>query len=229
MTTDLLTLLEGKKDPNIEKRLIKKLGTISVYSVNGFKVRNLKKSDEEFTNCAQHYQLPRLIPKNEFWIDEHTRKDEQHFYIDGMLSMIKSLAQSVPHLKAVKISDRKERDERKSASGEMMSIKSGDFKIEKRLWKNLKDGTKVYIVNGKQVRDVYKVDYTEGGHGYVYGFVPKDEIWIDDDVVSAERPFIFLHEQLERDKMKNEGWKYNRAHAFAAEKEWEDRQDKETA
>jgi hypothetical protein len=225
---DLLDLLE-EKPQEIEKHLIKKLGSISIYSVNGFKVRNLKKSDEEFTNCAQHYQLPRLIPKDEFWIDEHTRKSEQQYYIDGMLTMRKLLSQGVPHLKAVSISDRKERDERRSASGEMMGIKPGDVKIEKRLWKVLSDGTKVFIVNGKQVRTVYKVDYTEGGHGYVYGFIPKDEIWIDDDVIAAERPYILLHERTEREKMKDHGWLYNRAHAFAAEKEWEDRQEKEAA
>src|SRR5207253_2097692 len=37
----------------------------------------------------------------------------------------------------------------------------------------------VWLVDGSVVRGLYKTDYTEGGHGYVYRWVPKDEIWIE--------------------------------------------------
>src|SRR5207249_21831 len=40
-----------------------------------------------------------------------------------------------------------------------------------------KDATvQVWIVDGNVVRSLYKTDYTEGGHGYVYPWVPRDEI-----------------------------------------------------
>lgn len=44
----------------------------------------------------------------------------------------------------------------------------------------------VWIVDGFCLRDVFDIEFTEGGHDYVYEFVPVNEIWIDDDLVEAE-------------------------------------------
>ena len=35
------------------------------------------------------------------------------------------------------------------------------------------------LVDGNVVRCTYKTDYTEGGHGQVYPWVPKREIWVE--------------------------------------------------
>src|SRR5437016_2731645 len=48
----------------------------------------------------------------------------------------------------------------------------------------------VWLVDGNLVRSYYKTDYTEGGHGYVYPWVPRPQIWIEDGVDRREVPFI---------------------------------------
>ncbi|MBU4453287.1 hypothetical protein KKH24_03430, partial [Patescibacteria group bacterium] len=70
-------------------------------------------------------------------------------------------------------------------------------------------------VRGELVRDIYFIDFTEGGHEFVYDFVPKTEVWIDDDITRGERKFIILHELHERALMA-EGKKYPEAHASAS-------------
>ena len=64
----------------------------------------------------------------------------------------------------------------------------------------------VWLVDGAVVRDLYKTDYTEGGHGYVYPWVPKPEIWVEATLERAELPFIVAHEYLERLLMRDAGF-----------------------
>src|SRR5205823_8211682 len=44
----------------------------------------------------------------------------------------------------------------------------------------------VHLVAGELVRGYYKTDYTEGGHGYVYPWVPRGQIWVERDLAKAE-------------------------------------------
>jgi hypothetical protein len=76
--------------------------------------------------------------------------------------------------------------------------------VHERLWKDLESGIKVWIMNGRLVRSVFDIDFTEGGHDYVYEFVPANEVWIDDAVEEPERPFVLLHEL--HDALAKEGW-----------------------
>jgi hypothetical protein len=69
------------------------------------------------------------------------------------------------------------------------------------------------------VRDLYDIDFTEGGHDWVYKFVPKGEVWIDNDVKPEERSYIILHELHERNLMKK-GLSYNDAHADSSQLEY---------
>jgi hypothetical protein len=52
--------------------------------------------------------------------------------------------------------------------------------IKKKLLDELWDGTKIYVISGKAVRDIVNADFVEGGHGYVYDYIPKNEIWIEE-------------------------------------------------
>ena len=84
-------------------------------------------------------------------------------------------------------------------------------RIHKTLLTEGSDGVKVWVVDGELVRDVYDIDFTEGGHGRVYKFVPAGEVWLDDDLTPAEREFVLLHELHERALM-GMGWVYADAH-----------------
>jgi hypothetical protein len=69
------------------------------------------------------------------------------------------------------------------------------------------------------VRSVFDIDFTEGGHDYVYEFVPKNEVWIDDAIMAVERAYVLLHELHERNRMA-EGWPYSKAHAESSRLEY---------
>jgi hypothetical protein len=76
----------------------------------------------------------------------------------------------------------------------------------------------IFLVNGKKIRDVLDIEFTQGGHDCVYPYIPESEVWIDDDVIDAERKYVVLHELHERALMAK-GMKYGRAHWLALKKE----------
>jgi hypothetical protein len=85
-------------------------------------------------------------------------------------------------------------------------------------------GVHAWLVDGNVLRDCFKTDYVEGGHGYVYAWIPNDEIWIEESIAPDERRAILLHEYEELVKMRDEGWEYADAHEYAGQKEFEYRQ-----
>ncbi len=199
----------------LKKPYIRKYSEVSgftVWIVDGRYIRN--NMNREFTNYSQHYQFD-FIPKKEFWIDKEKVSGEEKYYIDAMIIMDRLLAEGVSHDEAVKQANAIERAER--AKSRLMK-KEVELKknekdlldsIHKRLLKKYSnDKVKVWIVDGEAVRDLFFIDFVEGGHGYVYPFIPKDEIWIDDDVSREEAKFVLLHELHERNLMAK-GWCYD--------------------
>lgn len=80
-------------------------------------------------------------------------------------------------------------------------------------------GVSVWLVDGFAIRRDISQAFVYGGHGYVYDFIPKDEIWIDDRISLDERPLTILHEAYERRRMKDENMSYDQAHALANKEE----------
>ena len=78
----------------------------------------------------------------------------------------------------------------------------------------------VWLVDGNMIRSLYKTDYTEGGHGYVYQWCPKDEIWIEEDTQRGEIPFLVAHEYLELRLMRDEKLEYDEAHEICSKVEF---------
>ena len=134
------------------------------------------------------------------------------------------MAGGMPYAKAIDRADAEERKERRRA-GDIASVtKKGKelpsgAEMHERLWKALESGVKVWIINGRMVRSVFDIDFTEGGHDYVYEFVPQNEVWIDDAIVEPERGYVLLHELHERNLMAK-GWPYSKAHADSSHVEY---------
>jgi hypothetical protein len=198
------------KPPYLEK--VGNRGKITIWVVNGTYVRT--HLDEEFTNYAQHYSF-HCIPENEFWLDKEAANDEQKFFIDHLLVEHRLMAKGVPYNDALEAADRVEMAERRRAGDVRKLTKGGKLpdakQVHVRLWKTLESGVHVWIVNGRLVRSVFDDDFTEGGHDNVYEFVPQSEVWIDNDLEEAERPYVLLHELHERNLMAK-GWTYSKAH-----------------
>ena len=196
--------------PYIEKAGMR--GRITIWVVDGSWVRT--HIDEEFTNYGQHFAFP-FIPLYEFWIDREAVPDEMRFFVDHLVLERKLMARGVPYDDALGAADSLERGERKAA-GDVAKLTAGGKlpdpeAVHTEIWKRLASGVTVWIVDGRLVRSVFDVDFTEGGHDHVYEFVPPNEVWIDNDVSDAERPYILLHELHERNLMAK-GWEYDRAH-----------------
>ncbi len=204
MTTSL-------KPPYIEK--IDERGDLSVWIVDGSYIRG--HVDEEFTNFGQHYRYP-YIPVNELWIDREAEHDERQFFIEHLLVEHRLMAKGMPYEKALPEADRMERRERRRSGDVNLMTHHGQKlpngkDVHERLWRTLDNGVTVWIVDGRLVRSVFDIDFTEGGHDHVYEFVPQNEVWIDDAIVESERGYVLLHELHERNRMA-EGWSYNKAH-----------------
>jgi hypothetical protein len=210
----------------MKKPYIKKFGKISnfnVWIVDGKYVRD--NIDEEFTNYGQHSRF-NFVPMNEFWIDRERKPGEEKYYIDSMLVMNRLMSKGVPHDEAVKKADEVERRERAKSSlmKKEIEVKKQEEKllkiIHKRVLKEFStEKIKVWIVNGEAVRNLFFLDFTEGGHEFVYAFVPKGEVWIDDDIGKEEIKFVLLHEMHER-KLMEGGMKYDDAHKSSSEIEY---------
>lgn len=194
-----------------------------VWIVNGKYVRD--NLDIEFTNYGNNSQF-KFIPADEFWIDKERNPGEEEYFIKSMLVMNRLLSKGIKSKDAVKIVNRIEKMERsksklisheiKSRKGKKDSIK----KIHKELIKEYSVGKiKVWIVNGELVRGIFFLDFTEGGHDKVYKFIPRNQIWIDDDLDYSEIRFVLLHEIHERNLMAR-GMRYNDAHKLSSELEY---------
>jgi hypothetical protein len=90
------------------------------------------------------------------------------------------------------------------------------------------EGLKLYLVDGEQVRKD-KIMFVSGGHGYVYDWIPKDEVWIDDNQKDkpSDMEATIKHELFEIKKMRDEGLSYDDAHELANAMEKEVRNEPE--
>lgn len=84
---------------------------------------------------------------------------------------------------------------------------------------SLQDGAKVYIVDGNIVRHMTDTSFTQGGHGYVYKYIPKDEIWVEKVINADDQNHNMQHEMEEYYLMKYSGMTYAKAHKIAIENE----------
>ena len=198
----------------MKKPYMKKIGLFSgykVFYVNGYFIR--RNIDKRFPNYGLHRTF-KFVPKNEFWIDYENSSKEARFIIINFLAFQKELEKGKSEAEANRIATRIEKREREK-SKILMKLKKFKLKTEiikrvhiKRLFKKYTKNMHIWRVKGKLVRDLFNVDFNQGGHGYVYPFIPKNEVWIDDASYYKELPFILIHELHER-RLMARGWKYD--------------------
>lgn len=209
----------------IEKTLYKTRGNYKIYFVDDSIMRDITKDLEEFSDYASYLNFPKIIPKNELWISKNYKEKELKYFIEEFFNQIKYMKNGIDEDEAYKLSLKKEKAEREKDlkitfknnidTSKLYIDKFADYDIE---------GITVFIVDGELVRDLYKTDYVEGGHGYVYNFIPKNEVWIEDSIKTYEIKYILLHELFERNLMKTENMDYNTAHEKAADIEFKARE-----
>lgn len=198
--------------PYLKKR--ETLDDIVVWDVDGHYIRD--KVNREFTNFGQHYRFP-FIPTHEFWIDKQHGADETKYFVDHMLVEWNLMRDGASYDEAIGKADSLEQLERLKKDF-LLKLKQEIYSLfdavpEEVYVKKLINvgGLDVVVINGKAVRDLYYIEFTEGGHHFVYDFVPVKEVWLDDDLSAGEREFVLLHELHERYLMAK-GFDYDSAH-----------------
>ena len=214
-------------EPKLNKKHLLSHVDCTVYTVNGLSVRNASQPDEEFGNFATHDEFPDAIGKCEVWVSEKLAPREGVFFAANALTYLASEAAGATE-QAYDDGIAAERVLRESING----VAFRDGKPHKQVpdtiylgeYLSLPDpkGTvTVRLVDGNLVRSYYKTDYTQGGHGYVYPWVPKPQIWIENGVDDREIPFIVCHEYLERRLMRDLDYGYDHAHEIASTLEFD--------
>jgi hypothetical protein len=193
-------------------RRLERRGSISIWLVDGAEVR--KNIDIEFSNFGSHFDIDE-IPMHEIWIDGETDSDEQRFFIAHALTERRLIKAGTDADTARQTANHEERRMR-VAAGDLRKVMHGRAlpdatKVRRDLWKTLPSGVVVWFVKGRLVRSVYDIEFTEGGHEHVYEYIPRGEVWIDDDIHEDERGFIVFHELHERNRMAD-GMDYDTAH-----------------
>ncbi|MBI5138788.1 MAG: hypothetical protein HZA95_03240 [Candidatus Vogelbacteria bacterium] len=178
--------------------------TKKIIYVDAFKIRmNL---DLEFGCCHEkcidyNYYAPKFyIPEDEIWID-YRFKSEQEMLVRLETEVVAGDTTC------------ERRESRKKIFLTNGSIPNFKLSTASR------DGLKYVKVDGSVVRKFIDPEFIQGGHGIVYDFVPKDEVWVDAINDVAELDFIYHHELLER-RLMEKGDIYDNSHdaALAAER-----------
>ena len=187
----------------------------AVYIVDGKYIRD--KINEEFTNYGTNSRFS-FIPKKEIWIDrEYDKDNETGYYLKNIFADEKLLAKGMGYDHALDISDKAEKRERRKKEKILKTCNKKEIfkKLHCKLLKKYSKKLKVWVVDGRLVRDCFFIEFTEGGHGYIYKFIPKDEVWVERDLRESEWGFVILHELHERNLMRK-GMGYTRAHCSAS-------------
>jgi hypothetical protein len=188
------------------KRLFKQIDNISIVLVNGFYVRN--RFDVDFSNFG-HMLTFAFIPENEIWIDNIYRKEETELFAwrakreYDLMKSGKAYHEIIDQL-------------RESERSLRLDFGKGPDQLRKKPITAVNNFMKVFLIDGFWVRNKYNVDFVEGGHGLIYGFIPEDEVWIDKYIDVNEQEYVIAHELIEKSLMtKDPSLSYGDAHEAA--------------
>ena len=205
------------------KSLYRELGPLKVYLVDGKAVRHMPES-ADFTDFALHCNFPNLIPQNELWIDQTDSESQRFFNLEHGVREWREIHRGKSTEESEKNALRYERrlreqvqriryrpqDTDETAPREVYVKRLGQFPEEVEVW----------AVDGEFVRARYRTEFVLAGHGYVYHFIPNNEIWLDVTQGQDDWPATLLHEYVERTLMKYKGLSYNKAHDMATRAEF---------
>jgi hypothetical protein len=219
--------MERRYDPKLNKKRYLTHADCTLYTVNGLAVRIANQQDEEFGNFATRDEFPDVIGEREVWVSEKLAPREGVFFAANALTYLAKVAAGSTD-KAYEAGVEAERALREQITG----IAFRDGRPHKRVPDEVylqeyvtlpdpKGAVSVRLVDGNLARSYYKTDYTQGGHGYVYPWVPKQQIWVEDGTDHREVPFVVCHEYLERRLMRDGGLQYDRAHEIASALEYD--------
>ena len=210
-------------DADFELVHYKKINEYEVFLIDDYKFRNHSIEMEEFGAFATHLDFE-IIPVNNIWISKYIQEKERDLFIENALKQLDMSMYGVDRMNAYETALVLEKNLRMKING---STKNTLEEVYSSVYHEFRwQGIKIYLVDGNVVRNLYKTDFVEGGHGYVYSWIPKGEIWVEMDLHPDEIPLMILHEMVERTLMKEKDEQYAYAHKVAGKVEFSFRPDK---
>lgn len=226
----MLTFLEYVQGRKIHKKLLEKIGKYKIFTVDEEALRDISEYAEEFNDYGIHASFPKLIPQKEIWIGLEVQKGERFFLLYNALRQLQALESGKSKDKAYDFGTKIEKKLREQKDHVKKRPWTTDKPAPDKLYVEFyggipekNDDVEIWIVDGRKVRDLYKTDYVLGGHGYVYPWIPNQEIWMEKGEQEDEVPVLILHEYVERTIMKYKHISYDKAHTIAAKVEFEHR------
>jgi len=216
----------------MKKELIQTIGKYKVYEVDGKEIRDSSKENEEFTDWATHGKgISQLedVGKNEVWIDNGLNDKDRQIATDCGLYYLELENNNKKDLSNEKLYDKvlmfeKREIEHAENAGKHPIGEKSDIKVQDGIKVHgplkIPAGNKVWIVNGDKVREKFKTDFVLGGNSESYKWIPRNEIWIEQDVAANERIYILIHELVEWYLMKVKNLTYDKAHEKASKVEY---------
>jgi len=185
---------------------------VDCWLVDGTWIRNRR--DVDFTNGA-HALTRGYIPAGEAWIDrEAPGAGELRFLVAHLVREHALMRAGAPYLRALSLANRTERRLRRAALARPgLSPSQARAQVRRRRLGTL-GRHQVWIVDGRGVRDRFDPNFTQGGHGLRYRFIPRREIWLDDAIAERELEATLAHEAHEL-RLMRDGMSYNEAHEHA--------------
>jgi GNAT superfamily N-acetyltransferase len=99
---------------------------------------------------------------------------------------------------------------------EYVILEKAENGFHKKLLATYADGEiEVWLVDGSSVRTLRDINFTAGGNNAIYGWIPENEIWIDDALSEKEINYTIFHELIEAALMSS-GYDYDRSHEYAS-------------
>jgi hypothetical protein len=218
-------------DPKERVRTEEQAVKLKVRLIDGAEFRNQSIEQQEFGLWATHYDFEK-IPEGEVWIDEHVSEEDKRYFLIDASEYVRTRKEGMDEAEAYDEGLSEERVERaletEGGEGErphhdeifegvylekLQELEQGGEKIE------------VWLVDGQKVREMMRTDFVEGGHSFVYSWIPEKEIWIEQALDESEREFVIDHEFMER-RLMLEGEDYDDAHEAASKEEFKAREGK---
>ena len=156
-------------------------------------------------------QVDLIVPHSDRWSFEFMQEPLMHVK-----------AGSDPLIRIKKLSQTKKIYVLKDNTGLMRNVKENLYKGKRitveeevlipKVLVEEKEGIKICEVDGNYVRQTCYMDFTQGGHYFVYpNFIPYDEVWIEKDMSMEIKEGTLIHELQER-KLMAKGMFYSEAH-----------------
>lgn len=177
-------------------------------SIGKFKVRlvdgqEVRKRNPDFINYGHHH-LVSEIPENEIWLDSSAKPEEVSLFVLRALYEVMLYDRGLPKETVSEAAEAFDQQLRAGCPAKDIHVrKLADF-----------GDLCIWLVRGDQVRKQHDPNFIMGGHGYVYDYVPKNEVWIEEALPPLDKAFTVLHELYELSLMR-EGMTYNPAHERA--------------